>query len=163
MPSKENWNKKRWIMRQNKACRFIYKPMLSPLIRNRRISLAIMIFAIIHVYPGLNDISFWSCPLARSAGIPCPGCGLTRAMEAMLRCDWVMMARFHVFAPLAGLSVVLISVSAFLPRSAGIKLAERVEAIEKTGVPGVLLVGMVAYWLFRIVFTGEEFMALTIR
>ncbi|MCP4630706.1 MAG: DUF2752 domain-containing protein [bacterium] len=147
-----------------KFSRFLFKPVLSTIIRNRRISIIIMMAVIIQTGLSLHHITFWSCPLARTAGIPCPGCGLTRAMEAMLRCDWGMMARFHVFAPLVGFTVLLISASAFLPGAARIELAERIEAVEKkTGIPGVFVTGLVAYWLFRIVFTREDFIALTIR
>ena len=35
------------------------------------------------------------CPLAGIFGIPCPGCGLTRATLAALRGDWAAALRFH--------------------------------------------------------------------
>ncbi len=35
------------------------------------------------------------CPLKRLFGIPCPGCGMTRAVLAMLRLDIRAAIRFH--------------------------------------------------------------------
>ena len=49
------------------------------------------------------------CPLAGSVGIPCPGCGLTRATLALLHGDVRTALHFHplvwLLAPLFGLFV----------------------------------------------------------
>src|SRR5262245_34155251 len=39
------------------------------------------------------------CPTRFLFGIPCPGCGLTRATFAMLTLDWAGVWRFHPLAP----------------------------------------------------------------
>ena len=40
------------------------------------------------------------CPSAALLGIPCPGCGLTRATVAMLHGDFGAALRFHPLAPI---------------------------------------------------------------
>jgi hypothetical protein len=40
------------------------------------------------------------CAFRRVTGIPCPGCGLTRAMAALARGEWLLALHFHPFAPL---------------------------------------------------------------
>ena len=45
----------------------------------------------------LTDTPF--CPLALFAGIPCPGCGLTRATLALLHGDVHTALRFHPLVP----------------------------------------------------------------
>lgn len=40
------------------------------------------------------------CPFRTLLGIPCPGCGLTRATEAMLVGDLTTMLHFHPLAPI---------------------------------------------------------------
>lgn len=40
------------------------------------------------------------CPSRVLYGIPCPGCGLTRATLAMLRWDWGEVWQYHPAAPL---------------------------------------------------------------
>lgn len=40
------------------------------------------------------------CPTAFFFGVPCPGCGLTRATLALLHGDFAAALRFHPLAPL---------------------------------------------------------------
>jgi hypothetical protein len=42
----------------------------------------------------------WPCPFAALTGLPCPGCGLTRAALAMLRGDLGAALSLHPLSPL---------------------------------------------------------------
>ena len=44
---------------------------------------------------------FWKCPDKLFLGIPCPGCGLTRAHLAALRLDFGAAFRYHPLFPTA--------------------------------------------------------------
>jgi hypothetical protein len=46
------------------------------------------------------------CPLRAVTAIPCPSCGLTRALAHLERGHWVEAVRFHPFAPLVFLLVL---------------------------------------------------------
>lgn len=46
------------------------------------------------------------CPLRAVTGIPCPSCGLTRALAHLERGHWAEAVRFHPFAPLVFLLVL---------------------------------------------------------
>lgn len=37
----------------------------------------------------------WNCPIKYLAGVPCPSCGLSRALAALLRLDFRTALRFH--------------------------------------------------------------------
>ena len=37
----------------------------------------------------------WNCPIKYLIGVPCPGCGLSRALAALLRLDFRTALRFH--------------------------------------------------------------------
>lgn len=37
----------------------------------------------------------WNCPIKYLTGVPCPGCGLSRALAALLRLDFWTALRFH--------------------------------------------------------------------
>ena len=37
----------------------------------------------------------WGCPLQHFTGVPCPGCGLSRAAFALLRLDFMAAVRYH--------------------------------------------------------------------
>ena len=50
------------------------------------------------------------CPLRAVTGIPCPSCGLTRALAHLERGHWADAVRFHPFAPLVFLLVLALAV-----------------------------------------------------
>lgn len=37
----------------------------------------------------------WGCPVWRVTGVPCPGCGMSRATVALLRLDFAAALRYH--------------------------------------------------------------------
>ena len=37
----------------------------------------------------------WGCPLQHFTGVPCPGCGMSRAAFALLRLDFMAAFRYH--------------------------------------------------------------------
>ncbi|HXT20136.1 MAG TPA: DUF2752 domain-containing protein [Thermoanaerobaculia bacterium] len=47
-----------------------------------------------------SGAAFTVCAFRRLTGIPCPGCGLTRAMGALARGELLLALHFHPFAPL---------------------------------------------------------------
>ena len=47
----------------------------------------------------LAAVEFPLCPTRLFMGVPCPGCGLTRATLALLQLDFAAMWRFHPLAP----------------------------------------------------------------
>ncbi|MFP2908320.1 DUF2752 domain-containing protein [Pyxidicoccus sp. 3LFB2] len=98
----------------------------------------------------------WPCPLQSALGIPCPGCGLSRAMTALLHGDWRSVLTWHAFAPFLLAALVLITGMAFLPEAARRRSIDAVARFERrTRVTALLLVALMAYWLVRLlVFRG---------
>ncbi len=47
------------------------------------------------------------CPLRHWTGIPCPTCGMTRSLMAVVRGDWEQALIHHVFGPLLFIGLVL--------------------------------------------------------
>ncbi len=50
------------------------------------------------------------CPLRAVTAVPCPSCGLTRALAHLERGHWAEAVRFHPFAPLVFLLVLALAV-----------------------------------------------------
>jgi hypothetical protein len=93
----------------------------------------------------------WPCPVRHLLGIPCPGCGLTRATGALLHGEWHTSLALHAFAPLFLLAFALIGLSVLLPERQRRALVRAIETIEhRTGITTILLACLMLYWLIRL-------------
>jgi Protein of unknown function (DUF2752) len=59
------------------------------------------------------------CPLRAVTAIPCPSCGLTRALAHLERGHWAEAVRFHPFAPLVFLLVLALVLMLFFELATG--------------------------------------------
>jgi Protein of unknown function (DUF2752) len=90
----------------------------------------------------------FACALRSVFGVPCPGCGLTRAIECCLRWDFAEAMRFHPAAPVLLLEALV----------AGAALAWSVRNISRrSAVWRALrlslwpnLWGLLAVWCYRV-------------
>jgi hypothetical protein len=48
------------------------------------------------------------CLVLAATGVPCPGCGMTRAAASLLRGEWTAMWRFHPLAPFVTVQAVVV-------------------------------------------------------
>ncbi len=111
----------------------------------------VIAFLPLAVFGLLVAIDFPLCPSKSLFGIPCPGCGLTRATEAMVVGDFWTMLRMHPLAPfLAPVTVFAVLRATLL--SAG--LVRRGVADPLGKIPswfwagfGVVLIGL---WVARL-------------
>ena len=72
-----------------------------PLIRVEKVSLrsAVQVFTPLFLACATTFSGLYRCPSLLLFGLPCPGCGLSRATLAMLRLDVAAMWHFHPLAP----------------------------------------------------------------
>jgi len=103
----------------------------------------------------------WQSPIHAVFGIPDPGCGLSRAIVALLRGDWRTSLTFHAFAPLFVVALSLIAITAVLPQRPRDKIVALIEDVERhTGLTALLLIGLVIYWLARLLILRGAFINL---
>jgi hypothetical protein len=103
----------------------------------------------------------WRSPLHSTLGIPDFGCGLTRAILALLRGNWRTSLTLHAFAPFFVVALILIALAAILPATLREKIIVQIEVLERrTGLTTILLVGLVVYWLARLLILREAFILL---
>lgn len=103
----------------------------------------------------------WPCPVLQSVGIPCPGCGLTRATALLLRGDFQSSINFHAFAPVFLIGMGLAGIAAVLPQKTSEPLIDSLEVIDqRTGFTVIILVGLILYWLARLLLLRGDFVRL---
>ncbi len=129
----------------------LFRPWLAPLMRQRFLCRVMCVAVIIVGGTSWLGLSLWKCPFAEVTGLPCHGCGMTRAFQAMLRGDWHAVMRLHPFAPFFALVGVICSVVAFLPRGLAERLAGQIEVFErKMKIPALILMVFALFGLLRM-------------
>ncbi|ELR96834.1 DUF2752 domain-containing protein [Gloeocapsa sp. PCC 73106] len=126
-------------------------PSISPLLANKPICLSVAGSLGVHLTLVSLDLPSWSCPIRQSLNIPCPGCGLSRAIALLLKGDWQQSLKVHLFAPVAVLIMGLIVINVILPLSWNRSLVRSCSQLEAK-IPFVswLLITAIAYWLIRL-------------
>jgi hypothetical protein len=138
-----------------------FKPVLATILRDRRNALAISSIALMQLALGFVGVPGWQCPFFHALGVPCPGCGLTRATVSLFQGDFKQSIALHAFAPIFLFAFAVIACSAVVPQRWRARLALRTELIERyTGITGLLLVGLILYWLARLLILRSGFVGL---
>jgi|ERR1044072_328425 hypothetical protein len=131
---------------------------LASLLRDRRFSLGVMGVAAAQVVGVATGVGGWPCPLKSALGIPCPGCGLTRASVSLLRGDFAAAFSAHAFAPVLLVGLAALAVAGFLPAAQREAFAGLVGRFERrTGVAYVLSAALLLYWSARLLFLPGAF------
>jgi hypothetical protein len=98
------------------------------------------------------------CPLLETTGIPCPGCGMSRACVALLKGDIEGSLHLHAAAPFLIAAIALLLAGGLLPPRPRAWLLGRVEQLEQTThLPALLLICAVLYWLARLLYAPLAF------
>ena len=126
-------------------------PSISSVLLDRKLTVGLGAAAGLHVILVSLRLPSWECPFLHLTGLPCPGCGLTRAIMLLLQGDVNASFRFHAFAPLFLLGIVMVSSAALMPKSFLQPLVLKAERLERqTGFTVIILTGLILYWLTRL-------------
>jgi hypothetical protein len=144
-----------------KPLRWSFSPIFAPIILHRPTAAAIGIASAAQVCAAALHLPGIDCPLFRLTGIPCPGCGLSRACAAMLRGEPHHSVKMHAFAVPVLVGVAVLLVAMILPTQVREKVGRAVERAErKTGITSLLLGTLLLYWLARLLYAPHEFISL---
>jgi hypothetical protein len=140
---------------------FVFRPLLAPLLATRKAAVGLAALGAAQIVATSFHLPGWPCPLFHATGIPCPGCGLSRASAALLHGDIDHSLRMHAFALPVLLGVLVVLVTAVLPAVPRAKVLVAVERIERrTGLATLLLIALLVYWLARLVYAPQAFISL---
>jgi hypothetical protein len=62
---------------------------------------------VLHVWAPADGPGFTLCPLRLFTGLPCPGCGMTRAFAHLAKGEWSAAVHDHPLAPLLAAELAL--------------------------------------------------------
>lgn len=128
------------------------EPVLGPLLASRFCSVGCSVIGLTQVWSALAGVTIWTCPVPRFIGIPCPGCGLSRAAGAMFHGHFDQMLHQHAFAPFFIIALAAFMVASVLPTRSRDRFAAFVTAGERTlPVAPTLLLLLILYWLARLI------------
>jgi hypothetical protein len=136
-------------------------PLFANLLEQRRMSLAIL--GAVGLQAGLTmaGLPGWPCLFRHSLGLPCPGCGLSRAMAALLQGEWDTALNYHAFAPLILMVIVLVAAATLLPDRPRRRFIESIARLEcRSGLGALIIAGMLIYWLGRLFFFSDTYLPL---
>ena len=126
-------------------------PWLSRLLSDTKLCWGISLVAGVLGITYLFGLKLWPCMFANLTGLPCPGCGMTRAMKAMAQGQWSEALAFHPFSPFFLLFGLLVFLAAILPARLRARLVSAVRAVEKaSSLPTLILLMTLTYGLLRM-------------
>jgi uncharacterized protein YjeT (DUF2065 family) len=134
---------------------------IATLLRDRRFGLLLTGALSLNVVAIILHLPGWECAFFRLTGVPCPGCGLTRACLLLLTGDVPASIRFHAFAPIFIALIAMLITCTLLPRTVTESFINKAETLERrTGITIVILGGLILYWLARLLLFPTAFVQL---
>jgi uncharacterized protein DUF2752 len=131
---------------------------IATLLRDRRFGLLLTGALSLNVAAIVLHLPGWECAFFRATGVPCPGCGLTRACLLLLKGQLRTSIKFHAFAPIFVVLIAMLIVCTLLPRTATESFINKAETVERqTGVTILILGGLILYWLARLLLFPTAF------
>ena len=129
-----------------------HQPVFSTILECRVETAAIVGFGVVHLGLGMMGLSFWNCPILAATGVPCPGCGLTRATMQLFHGNISDSLQTHAFAPIFLMALLLMITVLVLPKSARIKIINFVNRLERrNGITAWVFTSLMFYWAFRLI------------
>jgi hypothetical protein len=130
--------------------------MFASFVRSRKIGVGLLGLGCLHLSLITLGLPSWQCPIRHGLGVPCPGCGLSRATIALMHGQVHHALEIHAFAPIVLLSGGLIISAIVLPRSKRSTLVQFLEQLDYRNRLTILLAGsFLSYWLARLLFSRD--------
>ena len=137
--------------------RWLTEPVLAHFLRSRALAATLLGVGAAQIALAMTGLPTWQCPLLKTTGIPCAGCGLTRSIREALRGHWGESLRLHAFGVISIAVLVLLLVAAIAPRRIRLGMATWVERLERhTALGMLLLIGLFVYWIARLMHYGPS-------
>ena len=139
------------MQRESKFRQTWFSPVFSTLLEQRLEGTILVGVGMFQLGLHLLGLPGWVCPFKAVFGVPCPGCGLTAAMDELLHGHVLASLRTHAFASIFLAAFIIILVSILLPEKQREKLIAAIAHLEThTGLTAWVLSGLMLYWVIRL-------------
>jgi len=129
----------------------LIKPWLGRLLLQRSMCRGLFVAVAFIGFGAWMGWRLWPCMVAELTGRPCPGCGMTRAITALIHGDWRSAMLLHPFSPAFLVIGPLVGAGAFLPQKRVRILAAWIETFERrTHVTTLLTILLLSFGLTRM-------------
>jgi hypothetical protein len=128
----------------------VFSPLVASILLKQKTVRIMSAIASFQLVATMSGIQGWQCPMYSTIGIPCPGCGLSRAAVSLIRGDWRTALSTHAFAPLLVIAILFTVILSLLPRRFYRIAVQRLAVLESnSGLTVLLLIGFIGYWGLR--------------
>jgi small basic protein len=128
-----------------------FNPVFSSILSSPAERIALAGFGVLQVGLHMAGLPGWVCPFKAVFGIPCPGCGLTAAMDQLLHGDVRAALQTHFFAPVFLVAFLVIFAATLLPGFLRDKMVAGIDRFERrTGMTAWVLSILILYWGIRL-------------
>lgn len=127
------------------------KPWLAPLMADVVLCRVVVGFCAVLGIASLAGVPIWGCPFNMLTGLPCPGCGMTRAVNALLHGNWSQAITYHPLSPAYLIIGVLLTIAATSTGAWRCRLVDGVKKLEQvTALPSMIVLFTVIFGLLRM-------------
>jgi len=128
-----------------------FNPVFSSILDSPPERIALAGFGALQVGLHMTGLQGWACPFKAVFGIPCPGCGLTAAMDQLLHGDVDAAFHTHAFAPISLIAFLVIFAAVLTPASLRDKMVAGINRFERNyGMTAWVLSALILYWGIRL-------------
>ena len=126
-------------------------PVLGKLIEYRTFCRALVVVGVLQLALQWCGLPTFTCSFREVTGYPCPGCGLTRGVCALVQGQWDLAIQYHAFSPVAALAMLLLLTGCVVPDGVQSRIVRVVSEVErKTCVSQITMLLLWAYWVSRV-------------
>ncbi|CAN5362078.1 hypothetical protein BH09PLA1_BH09PLA1_34310 [soil metagenome] len=127
------------------------RPALAPILRSATMCRALAALGAAQIGLALAHIRGLDCPVLTVTGLPCPGCGASRACADVLIGRFQESIAMHPLAPMLLAGWIILLIAAILPASCRMRLAILAEGIERRVPLGLLFfISLCVVWIARL-------------
>jgi hypothetical protein len=128
-----------------------FNPVFSSILSDPAERIALAGFGVLTLGLHMAGLPGWTCPFKAVFGIPCPGCGLTNALDQLLHGNVRSALQTHAFAPVFLLAFLMILATVLLPKPLRDKMVAVIARFEQhTGMTAWVLSLLILYWGIRL-------------